>query len=604
MNLSLPTCSGAATFNNTYTPAIARVKKVTVPAGTSSGWQFQLVRTDLNPDVVVDTETIAAGAAFDQFDGDLAEGTYEIRETGGPAGYDLTDVTGGTGVTVVGDTVCTFTVDYVANAGDVFDCTFENTQEGRIEIEKQTLPAGSPATFGFTGEITATLSDNGVDGKAVDPGQYTVSESNKAGWDLTGITCDDGLSATPSSGTGSTATFNVEPGETVRCVFNNRQEGRIEIEKQTLPADSAATFGFTGDLTATLSDNGVDGKAVDPGQYTVSETDKAGWDLTGITCDDGLSATPSTGTGSTATFNVEPGETVRCIFNNRQEGQDRHREADAACQLAGVVRLHRRDHHLARRQRLPGQGRRSRPVHRHRDGRGRLGPDRHPVQRRPSATPSTGTGSTATFNVEPGETVRCIFNNRQEGRIVIEKQTLPANSPESFDFTGEITTSLVDNGSQGKDVDPGQYTVTETAEAGWDLTGINCSDANSSGSGSTATFNVEPGETVRCIFNNKQRGKIIVEKQTNPDGAAGSFTFTGNAAGTISDNGTIEVPNLVPGTYYSTEGDPTPNFDLTNIVCDDANSSGSVGTRTATFSSIRARRSSAPSPTRSAAWRR
>ena len=39
----------------------------------------------------------------------------------------------------------------------------------------------------------------------------------------------------------------------------------------------------------------------------------------------------------------------------------------------------------------------------------------------------------------------------------------------------------------------------------------------------------------------------------------------------------------MPGTYHSTEGDPTPNFDLTNIVCDDANSSGSVGTRTATF---------------------
>ena len=550
-----------------------------MPAGTSAGWQFQLVRTDLNPDVVVDTETIAAGAAFDQFDGDLAEGTYEIRETGGPAGYDLTDVTGGTGVTVVGDTVCTFTVDYVANAGDVFDCTFENTQEGRIEIEKQTLPDGDSADVRLHRRVTTTLSDNGVDGKAVDPGQYTVSESNKAGWDLTGITCDDGLSATPSTGTGSTATFNVEPGETVRCVFNNRQEGRIEIEKQTLPANSAATFGFTGDLTATLSDNGFDGKAVDPGQYTVTETDKTGWDLTGITCDDGLSATPSTGTGSTATFNVEPGETVRCVFNNRQEGriviekQTLPANSPESFDFTGEITTSLVDNGSQGKDVDPGQYTVTETAEAGWDLTGINCSDAN----------SSGSGSTATFNVEPGETVRCIFNNRQEGRIVIEKQTLPANSPESFDFTGEITTSLVDNGSQGKDVDPGQYTVTETAEAGWDLTGINCSDANSSGSGSTATFNVEPGETVRCIFNNKQRGKIIVEKQTNPDGAAGNFTFTGNAAGTISDNGTIEVPNLAPGTYYSTEGDPTPNFDLTSIVCDDANSSGSVGTRTATF---------------------
>ena len=347
----------------------------------------------------------------------------------------------------------------------------------------------------------------------------------------------------------------MEPGETVRCVFNNRQEGRIEIEKQTLPANSAATFGFTGDLTATLSDNGVDGKAVDPGQYTVSESNKAGWDLTGITCDDAEHS--STGTGSTATFNVEPGETVRCVFNNRQEGQDRHREADAACQLAGDVRLHRRDHHHAQST-TASEGKDVDPGQYTVSETAEAGWDLTGINCNDAN--SSGTGSTATFNVEPGETVRCVFNNRQEGRIVIEKQTLPASSPESFDFTGEITTSLVDNGSQGKDVDPGQYTVTETAEAGWDLTGINCNDANSSGTGSTATFNVEPGETVRCIFNNTQRGKIIVEKQTNPDGAAGNFTFTGNAAGTISDNGTIEVPNLVPGTYYSTEGDPTPEL--------------------------------------------
>jgi hypothetical protein len=83
-------------------------------------------------------------------------------------------------------------------------------------------------------------------------------------------------------------------------------------------------------------------------------------------------------------------------------------------------------------------------------------------------------------------------------------------------------------------------------------------------------------------------GTIIVEKQTNPDGAAGSFTFTGTASGTISDNGQIVVPNLHAGTYTSTENDPTPaSFELTSISCDDGGSanpsSGDVGTRTATF---------------------
>ncbi|HEU4832656.1 MAG TPA: hypothetical protein VFU18_08115, partial [Actinomycetota bacterium] len=90
-------------------------------------------------------------------------------------------------------------------------------EKGRIEIEKQTLPNGDPATFGFTGEITATLGDGQSDGKDVEAGTYTVSETALAGWTLTSIVCNDNN----SSGTGNTATFNVAAGETVRCVFTN-----------------------------------------------------------------------------------------------------------------------------------------------------------------------------------------------------------------------------------------------------------------------------------------------------------------------------------------------------------------------------------------------
>jgi len=77
-------------------------------------------------------------------------------------------------------------------------------------------------------------------------------------------------------------------------------------------------------------------------------------------------------------------------------------------------------------------------------------------------------------------------------------------------------------------------------------------------------------------------GTIIVEKQTVPNGAAGSFGFSGDAAGTIGDNGQIVVNGLAPGTYTSTEA-PTAGFSLTAISCDDANSSGDLGARTATF---------------------
>ncbi|MGH3064748.1 MAG: DUF11 domain-containing protein, partial [Gaiellaceae bacterium] len=77
-------------------------------------------------------------------------------------------------------------------------------------------------------------------------------------------------------------------------------------------------------------------------------------------------------------------------------------------------------------------------------------------------------------------------------------------------------------------------------------------------------------------------GTIIVEKQTAPNGAAGTFGFTGDAAGSIGDNGQIVVNGLAPGTYTSTEA-AAAGFGLTLIACDDANSSGDLATRTATF---------------------
>jgi uncharacterized repeat protein (TIGR01451 family) len=77
-------------------------------------------------------------------------------------------------------------------------------------------------------------------------------------------------------------------------------------------------------------------------------------------------------------------------------------------------------------------------------------------------------------------------------------------------------------------------------------------------------------------------GTIIVEKQTTPDGAAATFAFSGDAAGSIADNGRIVVSGLAPGTYTSTEA-VIADWILTSVSCDDANSSGNLDSRTATF---------------------
>ena len=113
--------------------------------------------------------------------------------------------------------------------------------------------------------------------------------------------------------------------------------------------------------------------------------------------------------------------------------------------------------------------------------------------------------------------------------------------------------------------------------SGWDLSSAVCSDQSPA-----SAISLQAGETVTCVFTNTKRATIIVEKQTAPDKASGSFSFSGAAAGSIGDGGQIVVANLVPGTYTSTEAE-TQGWSLTHISCDDANSTGSIDSRTATF---------------------
>lgn len=77
-------------------------------------------------------------------------------------------------------------------------------------------------------------------------------------------------------------------------------------------------------------------------------------------------------------------------------------------------------------------------------------------------------------------------------------------------------------------------------------------------------------------------GTIVVKKLTVPSTAPTTFAFTGDAAGTIGNGQTITVQNLAPGTYHSTEQVPF-GWQLTSLTCDDGDSTGDLGTATATF---------------------
>jgi len=471
------------TFTNTKRGTITVVKQ-TVPSGSTQKFDF-------SSNFMGNFQLVDGGSKTSE---PLVPGTaYSVSETS-PAGWDLTGF-------VCSDGSSPSAINLAA--GENVTCTATNVQRGHIAVDKVTFPSGSNQSFSFElkgGPDTVNQSfplkdaDPPYDSGALKPGTYTVEEVNlPAGWKLTNLVC---------TGTGATfsydnkkATIELAAGGSVVCTYTDTQGGRIEIEKQTLPDGSNATFDFTGAITATLGDGGSSGVNVDPGTYYVTESAKAGWDLTDITC------------------------------------------SDPTSNSSGVI----------------------------------------------------GTG-VSTFVVAPGETVRCVYTNTQKGRIEIEKQTLPDGSNATFGFTGDITATLGDGDSEGANVVPGTYHVTESAKAGWDLTSIVCNDGDSSGVIGTgvATFKVAPGETVRCVYTNTQRGTIIAKKVTDPSpNTTDSFAFTGDASGSIKDGQTIEVSNLKPGTYTSTETDPAPKFELTNISCDDGSSATpstvNLGTLKATF---------------------
>ncbi len=69
----------------------------------------------------------------------------------------------------------------------------------------------------------------------------------------------------------------------------------------------------------------------------------------------------------------------------------------------------------------------------------------------------------------------------------------------------------------------GSKTITESAVAGWSNTSLDCSEGTVDGS--TATLDVDPGDTITCTYVNKQDATVTVIKDAQPD-AAQDFDYT------------------------------------------------------------------------------
>ncbi|HEX5589631.1 MAG TPA: hypothetical protein VFX65_05020 [Candidatus Limnocylindrales bacterium] len=535
------------TFTNRQDGQII-VDKVTDPSGSSQQFEF---------DPSYGANFFLTDAATPNNSGNLDPGTYSVVELV-PDGWDLSSVSCSDG---------SANTSINLGAGETVTCTFNNRQDGQIVVIKQTTPDGSAQSFEFDPSWGANffLTDGQSNNSGnLDPGTYSVAEVNiPAGWDLTGATCSDGSAVN---------SISLQAGEVVTCTFNDRQDGKIITVKQTTPDGSAQSFEFDPSWGGNFNLN--DGQSndsgfLDPGTYSVAEVNiPAGWDLTGATCDDG---------SNPASISLAAGEIVTCTFDNRQDGRIivvKQTLPDGASQSFEFDPSYAANFFLTDGQQNTSAF---------------LDPGEYSVAEvnipagwdLTSATCDMGE-TVDDIDLGAGETVTCTFTNTQRGHIVVDKVTNPSGDPQSFSFdaggSGYSDFSLTDAAApNNQEVVPGSYSVSETVPSGWDLTSATCDQGET-----PASLDVGPGETVTCTFVNTKRGTIIVEKQTSPTGGEG-FVFTGDAAGTLDDDEQIVVTNLVPGTYTSTEADPTPDYDLTSILCDDAGSSGNLETRTATF---------------------
>lgn len=198
--------------------------------------------------------------------------------------------------------------------------------------------------------------------------------------------------------------------------------------------------------------------------------------------------------------------------------------------------------------------------------------------------------ATATVNAAAGETVECVFTNTKQqelGTITIKKIADPIDATD-FQFTGDLEEfSLKGGGEQTFEVPLGSYDVVETVPEGWMFSGVSCSGGSSTSDFNNHKVNIQleqAGQTITCNFYNLKPGKIIVEKQTIPDGENEVFTFRGVASGSILDGGQLIVVIFQPGVSYEVEEVVPEGWELTSIECDDDNSSGNVETGIATFS--------------------
>jgi uncharacterized repeat protein (TIGR01451 family) len=260
-------------------------------------------------------------------------GSYDLSEVDGPDGYELGNLTCGPDA----DNQSSLTNDQVdVENGETVVCIFTNDDIApRLTIQKWTNANDSQIEFDFELENDDFNPDfklsNGGEQKysnQLSAGEITITETVPAGWNQNvTISCTN----VDETQDGASVDFTISLDQDVLCVFNNTELGTIIVSKltDTIDQDPGQVFEFTsetdalnGELTSDESfdtNDSNDYRTLESGDYSVTESELEGWDLTNLTCD-GEEFDEDDIANRTASINLSAGEVVECIFTNTERG--------------------------------------------------------------------------------------------------------------------------------------------------------------------------------------------------------------------------------------------------------------------------------------------
>jgi hypothetical protein len=496
----------------------------------------------------------------------LQADTFALAESG-PSGYSASawSCVGGTQngsnitVGIGGEATCTITNDDIAPQLHLRKIVVNNNG-GTATVANFTLSADGTGSNDLSGTSPV---DSGA---GLQADTWTLSETSLAGYSASAWSCvggtQNGSNITVGIGGSATCTItndDIAPKLYLRKVVVNDNGGTATTANFTLTADGTAT----NDLSGTSPVDSGTGLQADT--WALSETSPAGYSASAWSCVGG------TQNGSNITVGI--GGEATCTITNDDIAPKLHLRKVVTNDNGGTKTV--ADFTLTANGTGSNDLSGTSPV----DSGAGLQADTWALSETNVYGYSAsawvcvgGTQSASNITVGIGGEATCtITNDDQPGTIVIIKNAKPQSGTFSFTTTGSTSgpgtswpSSFTLNGNpagggntKSYTVDAGTYTVKESTQLSWILTGIGGStDPNtpyacivtgsggSSGTGNlatqTASISLKNGDTVTCVFENTGNGATRTQGfwATHPQlaaiawngGSAFGHTFPGVAA--------------------------------------------------------------------------